>query len=121
MTSRNLNRAKRRRLRLLVQRSSARHGHCSVSRIFEDEFANLNADFLDPKLSEEMSRKIVGQRFNQFGRFASDKSDDFITRRSVIDRLRKRIVEVAKVPSRPESDVEHEPLPPRPLRFGHAD
>ena len=66
-------------LRASVERGTPGHGNGYISGVLEDELADLNTDFPDPKFPQKMGGQLVGKGFEKFGSLSGQKCFRFPT------------------------------------------
>jgi hypothetical protein len=66
-------------------------------------------------------RQIVGQCFKKFGRLPGQKLFRFLTERRIVDRSRDRVLDVAKIARRPQSNIQNKALTLGSFGSGNTD
>src|SRR5215470_17014774 len=102
---------------MLVERCPAGHGYGSVSSVLKDKLPNLNGNFTDAKLVQEMRGEIVGKCFKKLRRLLRDKDFCFLAKRRIIDRSRNRVLNIAEVTGRPKGNIKNKSLAPTSFRL----
>ena len=105
----------------LIERRPARYGHGSVSRILENELADLDADLPDLEFPQKVRREIVGECFQKFRRFPGEKIFRVLTERRIVDRPRERVLQIAEVACRPQSNIQNKALALGSFGSGNTD
>ena len=105
----------------LIERRLSRHSYGSVGRVFQNKLPDLDADFPDPKFAQKVRREIVGECFQKFRRLPGEKIFRVLTERRIVDRPRERVLQIAEVACRPQSNIQNKALTLGSFGSGNTD